>query len=340
MILRPPSVPLITVDPYFSLWSPADRLTDTTTRHWTNRPMTVCGIATIDGVDYRFMGDQNAKDIPAMRQIFLDVEAFTTTYIFEAGGVELTALFTAPILPNDNYLISRPVSYLEIIARPTDGEEHSVVVKLCASEELCLHEKGQDEIVAEQVAIEGLSSMKMGSASQPVLHCSGDDRRIDWGYFYLSVAQGDVEYLPREASEDGMSYLVATAAVEDSVLFTFAYDDLESIQYFGTNLKAYWKSVTPTIEAAILEAHEDYLDVMDRAKIFSDRLFADAVRAGGEKYAEILMLALRQTVHSHKLVLDENGEILFISKENFSNGCAATVAILFLCRARSSATAA
>jgi hypothetical protein len=248
-----------------------------------------------------------------MEQISLDIEAFTTTYIFRAGGVELTALFTTPIIPTDNYLISRPVSYLEVLTRATDGEEHSVIVKIAVSEQICLNEAGQDAVAAEAVAIEGLSTMKIGNVKQNILNRSGDDLRIDWGYFYLSVAEGEVACVAREDSGDGMAYVTATAAVDESVLFTFAYDDIESIQYFGENCPAYWKSVCPTIEGAIAQAHGDYLSVVARCKDFSDRLFADAVRAGGEKYAELLLLAMRQTIGAHKLVLDKNGELLFIS---------------------------
>ena len=39
-------------------------------------------------------------------------------------------------------------------------------------------------------------------------------------------------------------------------------------------------------------------------------VYADAYAAGGEKYAEMLSLAYRQVIAGHKLVLDENDEVI------------------------------
>ena len=68
---------------------------------------------------------------------------------------------------------------------------------------------------------------------------------------------------------------------------------------------------------------------MNRCNVFARDMFCDAVRAGGEKYAEILELAYRQVIAAHKLVIDTEGNLLFISKECFSNGCAATVDVTY-----------
>ena len=86
MQLRPPSVPLITIDPFFSVWSPADRLTDRDTTHWTGRANLMVGVAEIDGVKYRFMG---RGPEPAMTQAALKIEACSTEYVFTAGGEDV-----------------------------------------------------------------------------------------------------------------------------------------------------------------------------------------------------------------------------------------------------------
>ena len=60
--LRVPSIPLVVSDPYFSIWSPYDRLNDGSTRHWTNDEKPLTGWLQVDGVTYCFMGqDPNVR---------------------------------------------------------------------------------------------------------------------------------------------------------------------------------------------------------------------------------------------------------------------------------------
>jgi hypothetical protein len=54
--LRLPSVPIIVNDPYFSIWSPYNQLTDGSTRHWTNSEKAIDGLLRVDNTTYRFMG--------------------------------------------------------------------------------------------------------------------------------------------------------------------------------------------------------------------------------------------------------------------------------------------
>ena len=343
MNLRAPSNPLITVDPYFSVWSPSDKLTDSVCVHWTGKPNTLVGTADIDGTVYRFLGKlSNEDDRPAMKQVKKDCNALSTTYVFEEANIRLTLRFTTPLLLDDLKLASRPVSYLHITAEPIDKQAHCVKIKLAASEELCLNYRGSEDVQAQTLAFNGIAAAKIGSTTQDILSVCGDDLRIDWGYFYLCTNAGTtytervnvpvMKDMPAGDSEEMTFVCAETVFCTDkkmSALFCFAYDDIRSIRYFDKELTSLWNCDGKTVEVAITEALADYESVFVRCEAFSDKMFLDAVRAGGEKYAELLEIAYRQSIAAHKIAVDENNEILFISKECFSNGCAATVDVSY-----------
>ena len=48
-----------------------------------------------------------------------------------------------------------------------------------------------------------------------------------------------------------------------------------------------------------------------------------------EKYARICALVYRQTIAAHKLIADENGDMVFLSKECYSNGCIGTMDVTY-----------
>lgn len=350
MKLRAPAVPLITVDPYFSVWSTADRLTDKPTTHWTDRsspmartdypteghrPNSMLGLVTIDGVTYRFMG---VSDHPVIKQTDLDINALSTVYTFETETVAVTASFLAPILPTDLELISRPVNYLKLSYASLDGKKHAVSFSVSVSEEICLDRAGQSPVVRENVDFT-VPCIRMGNSVQNVLNRDGDDVRIDWGYFYLAVKgenaavkPEEIEYIraAKSRTEPARATLASvTATADGEALILFAYDDIKSLVYFGDQLTSYWNKDGETITEAMAKALNSYDRLWKKCKEFSERLYLDAVKAGGEKYADILSLAFRQVFAGHKLAVDTEGEIIWVSKECFSNGCAVTVDVSY-----------
>ena len=329
MKMRPPATPIINIDPYFSVWTEESVLKNTV--HWTGKPNTMCGRAFIDGTEYHFLGDntqprREEEKVPDLEVENVEIDAYSTVITYKNDSVRLTVHFTSPTLADDLYYSSRPVAYAKASYESLDGKEHNVKVKFTVTEELVLNSKGEGRAMSDPVDINGVTAIRMGNGEQNVLWRSGDDIRIDWGYLYLGVKG---EGTTGRTVFNGMYAITVEAELKCDALFLFAYDDIESIQYFGENLKAYWKKDGKTIEEAIAEAAADYETTLARCNAFSDRIKKDALAKGSEKYAELLLLSVRQIMAAHKLVVDNDGNNLFISKECHSNGCAATVDVTY-----------
>src|SRR3982750_316133 len=124
---RPPAVPLVAHDPYFSIWSMSDRLTADNTKHWTGKPNTLAALARIDGKTFRVMG-RDPQRLPALEQTRLEVLPTRTMYEFVGGGVKVGLTFFTPALPFDLDVLSRPLTYIEWSVASADGGTHAASI--------------------------------------------------------------------------------------------------------------------------------------------------------------------------------------------------------------------
>ena len=350
---RVPATPLITHDPYFSVWSTTDELTASDTTHWTGAEQPLAGLVRIDGKAYRFMGKEPGG-VPAMRQTRHEITATHTRYAFEAGGVKLELSFFTPAIQSDLDLLSRPVTYLTWTASAADGGNHQVAVLLDVDPIIAVNERSQ-KVVSFRQETASLRVLSVGSQEQNVLNRSGDDLRIDWGYFHLAVPKSeeamlaiapdgkksfvgdgrlpasDVMDMPERAESHLDAELsfgsVSSAPVVRHLLVS--YTETFAIQYFERNLRPYWQRNHMPVEEMLNTAEKQYAELDKRGTAMDAELKADLTKVGGEHYAELGILAYRQALAAHKLVADVNGNALLFAKENFSNGCIATVDVLY-----------
>lgn len=268
----------------------------------------------------------------------VNITATQTKYQFSCGPVSLNVDFLSPLLANNIDLYARPISFINFNAKATDGKAHSVKIYFNSSADIARNKTNQP--VSTNVTKYGsLFIQTTGTNAQQVLKRKGDDVRIDWGYAYIAIKDEKGIQLSEQSGNPSVNSVadkcslkidygkLSATPVSKTVLL--AYDDLFSIQYFNENLKAWWKKNFASTEEMLKKSIEEYASIVKLCNQFDQQLYTDALKAGGENYARLCVLAYRESLAAHKLVRGANDEILFPQKENFSNGSIWTVDVTY-----------
>lgn len=333
------------------------------TKHWTGAHHRMYGMIRVDAKAFRFMGAE-PEDAPAMRQTGLQVFPTRTIYSFEESGVAVKLTFMTPVLPYDLDVFSRPVTYIDWRIQSTDAAHHEVSLYIECSGEIAVNTPDQ-KIVFGRCKAGCLELLRIGSHEQPVLEKRGDDLRIDWGYLYLAaereaavetaicachgrrmfaetgaLPENDDLRMPLQAFDDidhGASGLalvcvrhlgkIGPAGAEWGVML--AYDDILSIEYLERRLRPYWRRKRANAAEMLVSAWNERQALRRECEQFDAELMGDLRAIGGGEYAWLAALCYRQCIAAHKLTADFDGRPHYFSKENFSNGCIATIDVTY-----------
>lgn len=333
-----PAYPLFVKDPNFSLWSAGDSLAETDVKSWWGERKPVYGFVKTEEGTFCFLGNFNdVKNCGVKRaeQTAVSVSSFTTDYEFKAGKAAVKVSFVSPLLLTDTELTSMPACYINYEVKGAKSAEVSLFVnrRICYND---IRENSDKEVRGGVVRGKGCEAAFLGLKRQAYLSNNDDAIGADWGYFYLACDfarvtddMGMAAYLSagiKEFSFDGAEkYMVATGGKSGRIIM--AYDDIVAIDYFGDFRKTLYLE-NHTVLDAIEYVTEKGDEIDGRLAEFDSELKARA-KTVSEDYYAILAASLRQSVAAHKTVRDKDGNLLFLSKENCSNGCIATVDVSY-----------
>ena len=338
------------------MWSDTDDLTASDTVHWTGKPQPIAGLVRIDGHPMRFMG-RDPGEVPAMHQTVHAITPTHTRYSFTGGGVQLDLTFFTPTILSDLDVLSRPVTYLTFTARSIDSMPHDVSVMIDVSPLIAVNAPGE-AVTFSRNQTETQTVLSVGSRDQRILNRSGDDLRIDWGYFHLSIpqseqsssaiAQNNIETFATTGhlatvddmnepqivgrSEAHIATELPLGQVSDHPVtrhVLVSYTEGYAVQFLHRNLRPYWQRNNETVGSMLDAAEREMPSLEQRGTGLDTTLTNDLVRAGGQNYADLCILSYRQAWAAHGFVADVDGTPLVFGKENFSNGSIGTVDVLY-----------
>lgn len=358
--IRPPATPLAVRSPYLSTWLPADVLPGTWPVFWTGRITAMTGIARIDGTPYVFMGAPGLADgVPAMLgmiQTDRTVTATRSVFTLTAGGVRLVVTFLSPVEPGDLMRQSMPLSYVSVEAGGVDGRGHQVSVYLDVSGEWTFGDIGA-RVTWASSAQNGVWSLSIQPADPVVLAEENDT--ASWGTVVwntpsragLTWQVGPDQVVRGAAAMTGMLGntvdpdqpraigdrwpvlglnldLGTVRGPSTPFVVSIGHVRTPAINYLGTPLPPLWTHYFSSWQGMVAFFHQDAGAAAGRAVRLDRRVAETATAAGGDRYAALCALAVRQAYGGTELVV-RNGQPWAFLKEISSDGNVSTVDVTY-----------
>ncbi|KAG6035475.1 hypothetical protein E4U41_006078 [Claviceps citrina] len=362
---RPPAVPLAVRSPYLNVWlngqenGPHAILPGQWPRFWATGVQGWQGFIKVDGQDYNWMG--GAPGAPTVDQ--QSMEYTSTRSLFNmsvAGKVAMNIEFLSPVFAEDLRRQSVPFSYLNVAVRSLDGASHSVQIYADVSGEWA---SGDTNAVIrwDTSSAAGIRSHRFYKEQQSEFQEDGENAA--WGTWYWSTAdqQGvsykigaDVDVRGQFLQSGRLDNKVDSQfrAVRDrwpvfafsrnlgtvraspvSTLFTIGVAQKNSIQFTGQAAQpqavpSLWTSYFPTERDLVRFFFDDYASAGHASNRLDARIQRDSVAAGGQDYATMTTLVVRQVFGALAYAGTPDRPLLFL-KEISSNSDIQTVDVIF-----------
>jgi hypothetical protein len=302
----------------------------------------------------------NRTRIGQLSQSLLEVTPTRSRFYLEGGGVRLTVEFLSPVEPGYLRAQSIPMSYVLVTARSLHGKRHDIQIYMDISGSW-VGGSGTEPINWQSTRLSSpdgdLQTWVMSQRQPQPLTEQG--QFAAWGNVIWATHQahglthqagGDVavrSQFVRHGRLVNGNGVTDRAAARDQLAFAFAFDlgkvgaapvtmplfigqvRTPAVSYLGQDLQPLWTSYFPSWQEMLSFFSRDMPRARRAATVLDSRITADAMAAGGRRYAGLCAIALRQAYGGTELVVSPAGQPWAFLKELSSSGNVSTVDVIY-----------
>ncbi|MBV9854320.1 MAG: DUF5127 domain-containing protein [Streptosporangiaceae bacterium] len=292
----------------------------------------------------------------ALEQTLLEVTATRSRFRLQGGGVGLVAEFLSPVVPGDLRRQSIPMSYVLLTVHSLDGRPHAVQLYADISGEWTSGDVGQmitwapysdssinawtvqlssQQPLTEQGQLAAWGTVVWATPGAPGLTVQSGQDLVVRGQFVSSgtlTGANDTNYRPISDKWPVFAFsrdlgTVGTSPV--TVPLAIGQVRTPAVSYLGQNLQPLWAGYFSGWQDMTRFFLADAGGARRQADSLDERVRDDATAAGGEAYAGLCAISLRQAYGGTELVTGPSGQPWALLKEISSDGNVSTVDVVY-----------